>query len=171
MGQYHRTPDVLICVTGIDSEADVGVDALIKFGIGRFLGQCQSLGGPVEAVRLNLFDRFQIVLSMFWHVYLLVVQTGPKPLPRVFIACSLLASDSDAHAARRALDLMHRTFEVNGVQIRHFKLRDLANLLRGDGPGDVPSHIAGSLLDVRGAPEEVSGRWGLGHEGEGPVLE
>ena len=82
-----------------------------------------------------------------------------------------LVADLDAHRAGGAGHLGHRAFEVDGVEVGHLRLGDLAHLRLGDRARLVGARVRRALLDARGLPQQERGGRRLGDERERPVLE
>src|SRR4051794_22358139 len=81
------------------------------------------------------------------------------------------ALDGDAHRAGGAGDDALGLVQRVGVEVGHLGLRDLTDLVAGDG-GDLGLvRLAGALLDAGGLEQHARGRRGLGDEGERAVLE
>ena len=62
---------LLVGVTGIDSEADVSLDGLVKPCLGVRRGESDCLLGIVELLPVDGLERIDIFLSMFHLIYLL----------------------------------------------------------------------------------------------------
>src|SRR5690349_16735506 len=80
------------------------------------------------------------------------------------------ALDGDAHRASGTGDDLGGLLDVVRVEVLELRLGDLADL-RGRQPADLRLvRLAGALGHAGGLLDELSGRRGLGDEGEGPVL-
>ena len=77
----------------------------------------------------------------------------------------------DAHGAGGALHGASRRIQVDGVQVRHLDLCDLAQLGPGDGADHGPAGRGGTLLQAGRLAQHVGRRRGLEDEREAAVLE
>ena len=82
-----------------------------------------------------------------------------------------LAGDLDAHRAGGALDDARRGLEVDGVEVGHLDLGDLADLGAGDRADRLAAGGRRALLDARRLAQQVRGGRGLEDEREAAVLE
>src|SRR3989344_2657773 len=63
----------------------------------------------------------------------------------------------DAHTPRRALNALHRLFDVLSVQIGHLRFRNLPELYAADLAGISLMRLAGSLLNAGCFPQKIRG--------------
>src|SRR6266851_4603944 len=82
-----------------------------------------------------------------------------------------LFNDLEAHRPRRAFDHLHRGLGLESVEVLALGLDDLPDLLLGDAADLLAVRLRRSLLDSRGALEQVHRRRSLEHERERAVLE
>ena len=100
----------LVGVTRIDAEVHRDLDGLVELGLGALLDQLHRL---VERVELRRID---------------ALAGGLDTLCR---CCAMgLLHHLEAHRAGRALDHLHRRLDVDGVEVLHLLLGDLAHLRR-----------------------------------------
>src|SRR5690606_1747616 len=78
--------------------------------------------------------------------------------------------DLDAHGAGGAGDDLLGGFQTVGVQVGKLGLRDLTDLVAGDGAGDAAARVGGALLQAGGLEDQRGRRRRLGDEAEGAVL-
>ena len=75
----------------------------------------------------------------------------------------------DAHASGSTGDHAHSRLDASGIQIRHLHLRDLANLILGDGSYLRLVGHSGTGLQVAGLLQKNCCRRSLGDEAEASV--
>ena len=151
VGQYDCAANLLISVTGVNAQADVSLDGLIKLGLGGGQNGLDTLGGIVKLLLVDILNAFVILLTVLHSITSSVYY-------------------NNAHAAGGAGYHAHGSLDGTGVKVGHLELGDLADLSLGDigdlglvGNAGAALYTAG-LLDKNGC-----GR-GLGDKGEGTVL-
>src|SRR5215212_6026176 len=77
---------------------------------------------------------------------------------------------ADAHRAGGALDDLHRSLDVVGVEVGHLGLRDVADLLLGEPTDLLLVRHAGTLLEAGGLLDQLGRGGRLGDERERAVL-
>src|SRR5690606_33191935 len=75
-----------------------------------------------------------------------------------------------AHRAGRALDLLHRALDVDGVEVRHLDLGDLADLIARHAAGDLGLDVRCRLVDPSRLAQQIGSRRRLGDEAEGAIF-
>ena len=67
VGQRDGTADLLICLTGVDVQTEMGLDALVEVRRGNLLGELCSLHRGVELISLDLLEGCLVFLAVLSH--------------------------------------------------------------------------------------------------------
>ena len=65
VGENYRAANLLVCVTGINAQLDVGLYSLVKLGAGRLYDELQSLGRIILLAGLDELRAGLIFLTVF----------------------------------------------------------------------------------------------------------
>lgn len=79
VGQGDGTADVLVGLTSIDAQTEVGLDGLVELGGVELLDELGSLKGGVERGAVDLLGSGVIALTMLSHVHYLLWLNGASP--------------------------------------------------------------------------------------------
>lgn len=77
--QGDGTTDVLVSLTSIDAQTEVGLDGLVELGGVELLDELGSLKGGVERGAVDLLGSGVIALTMLSHVHYLLWLNGVSP--------------------------------------------------------------------------------------------
>lgn len=77
--QGDGTTDVLVSLTSIDAQTEVGLDGLVELGGVELLDELGSLKGGVERGAVDLLGSGVIALTMLSHVHYLLWLNGREP--------------------------------------------------------------------------------------------
>src|SRR5712691_103649 len=177
VGEHGRAAHHLIGVLGIDAHPHVQLDRRIELRLAGLLDELHALFGRVFAKAVDLLRELVVTLAVLflWHVRPLsatrpAVSRAVHATRRWTLIVSL-GADLDSHAARRALDHLHRSLDRRGVEVGQLGLRDLLHLSAGDLPDLLLVRLARAFLDPRLPADEIGGRRALRHERVRAVLE
>ena len=91
VGQNDCAADLLICVTGVNTEADMGFDGLVKLCLTGGDDDFETLFGIVQLLLIEKLYAFVILLAMLHNQYLASQSTTTTPMLRAVPAIMLIA--------------------------------------------------------------------------------
>ncbi len=92
VGQNDCTANLLICVTGVNAEADMSFNGLIKLRLGGGDDDFDAIFGIVEPLPIDHFCTFDILFAMLHIQYLAYQSTTTTPMLRAVPAIMLIAA-------------------------------------------------------------------------------
>ena len=179
--QNDRTTDLLVGVTGVNTQTDVELNGFIELRLGALDHEIQRFGRFELGLLIVSFYAIKVFFASVHFCFLLKVVLRNNP-PTAGTTCPAsyqesffpkasikLVFDNDAHAAAGTRDHAHSAFHVFGVQVLHLDFRDLTDIFLADGRDLRLVRNAGAAFDVASLLNEGSSRGRLGDKGKGTV--
>ena len=143
------TTDLLVSVTGVDTQTDVSFDSFVELGFRCIADELESF---VYLISLGFVDELFAV-----DIFLAVFHSSLPPA---------LVFHNDAHGTCGTCDHRAGRLDAGSIEVTHFRLGDLFDLVHGDGRDFGLVGFTGSFLDSASLLDEDSCGRGLGDECE-----
>ena len=156
--QRHRAAEHLVGLAGVDPEPERDLDRLVELRLASDFTSSNASAGGCSRSRSYVLAASCVLLAVLVHSALVLrsrrpLLAGSRSSPAEDERLSLV-DDVDSHRPGGARDLDHRAFDVDGVQVGHLRLRDLADLRLGDLADLLGADVRRALLDARGLAQQ-----------------